>query len=294
MEAKINLAFFHIQELNFPFVEGAFRCKNGKYLDGYFLIDTGSNQNVFNGAAQRLLSDECITSNTHTITSVDNEGENCPIANVDIVLDECKCNETFCISNGINYSDFFGDNHIIGILGSNFLLKHGLSLNLQDNCLQNSCISVDNNKPLSFLFPMGYGLRYFGIPVVGFVKDDNEYLCVADSGCNTSTIAQYPVEEGMIMVEQLNEKRVVTGISDSCTTSSAKVKFNLLSIGEQKGTTSLVEAEDRINILPNRRYIAPSREENAPAIAGLLSTPFMMSQKWILDFKHQVIYAYAA
>lgn len=294
MEAKINLAFFHIQELNFPFVEGAFRCKNGKYLDGYFLIDSGSSQNVLNGRVQRLLNEDCIIKSSHKITSVDNEGEVCPMANIDIALDECKCNETFCISNGLNYNDLFGRNRIIGILGSNFLLKHDLSLNFQDKCLCTSAIDEHDDAPLSFIFPMDYGLKTYGVPVVGFVKDDNEYLCIADSGCNESTIAQYSVEDGMTMISKSEEKNYVTSINGTSQTSIAKVKFNLLSLGKKKGETTLIEAEDYINILPDRRYIATNDNENIPSLSGLLSTRFMLSQKWILDYKLRIIYAYAA
>lgn len=294
MEANINLSLVNNKKLDLPFVKGSFRGKNGKYLTGYFLVDSGSCQNIFNGAAQHLLSEDCLTDSTHTVTAVDNKGEKCIIAHVDIALDAMECNERFCVSNNLDFTGLFGINRIIGILGAAFLLKHGLTLNLQEGCLCTSRDFDNEKRPFSFLCPMGYGLQTYGVPVVGIIKDDSEYLCVADSGCNTTTIAQYSVEEGMNVINRCEEKQEVICISGSCISDIAEVRFNLLSMGEKDGETTLVEAEDRINILPDRKYIIADDNESVPPLSGLLSASFMMSQSWILDFKHHVIYAYAA
>lgn len=40
MRTKIDLPLIHVDHLIFPFIEGSFVCKNGKYLDGFFLTSS--------------------------------------------------------------------------------------------------------------------------------------------------------------------------------------------------------------------------------------------------------------
>ena len=58
MEQSTTLSLFHVDEIMFPFIEGSFVCKTGKVLEGFFLIDTGSTENMFNYEAIHTLADE--------------------------------------------------------------------------------------------------------------------------------------------------------------------------------------------------------------------------------------------
>lgn len=291
MEKKtINLEFVNVYDNKFPFVIGAFRAKNGQMLDGYFLIDTGSGNNMLNREVERLLGKETFTDKKLGVNAIDRKGEVCPIVDIYMELDGFQSTESFSISQNLDFSCNLGKNRVIGILGSEYLLKHRLVVDYEKGCLRSSDLESITLADKSFFFPMEYGLEWYGIPVVGFVKGDDQYVCVADSGSQQSLIADGALE-GVHCCENIEGVGEVKGISGNMQTGYAWITFSLLSLAQKTDETKLVQQESLFQILLDHKCIAHSNQKDCPPISALLSHDFMLRRKWILDYGMQAIYA---
>ena len=169
--------------------------------------------------------------------------------------------------------------------------KHHLVLDFAEKCIRPSLQAPLCLDDKSFIFPMGYGLKTYGIPVVGIVKDNEELLCIPDSGCNISLLTRDAMERGAISSSCEEGTSLVEGIFGSVEATLAKVTFSLLSIGKKEGETVLKTDTDTFQILDGRKHIATHHDENIPPISGLFSTDYMLQKKWILDFGTGVIYS---
>ena len=279
IEVKIN---------RFPFVEGAFMAKNGKMLEGFFLIDTGSETNLLNREVERFLSGDAYTDEKLQINAVDNKGEECSILNIEIELDCVRSNERFCIPQNIDFKEQFGENRIIGIIGSSYLREHKLVLDYESECL---CAASDKEvslEDLSFACPMSVGLKTHGIPIVAFMKDGEEYFCVPDSGAEDGLFADGAFK-GVNSYEMLDAKGTVSGVSGTDETGFAKLSFSLISADEEGNMNNLVEYEDITQVLSDHEYVA--NDGKRFPISALLSTKFMLRNKWILDYGNLAIYS---
>lgn len=286
----INLPLYGVHHYYHPIVEGAFLAKNGQMLHGFFMIDTGSSENILNKDVERLLGSDTFIDDTQRIGALECKGETCPIVNVCVELDGNRSNERFCISQNIVFSDYYGKNRIIGILGSIFMIKHQLVLNLNEECLRTAIIESISLEDKSFFFPMEYGMHHYRIPVVGIVNGKEEYVCVADTGSTLNLIAERALT-GFGNYEKLEGDGIVAGVYGKKEISYAEVSFSLFSIGEQTGETRLVTKEDVFQVLPNRDCIHNPEDGEHPPIYGLIGARFMLEQKWILDFGNLAIYA---
>ena len=283
-----HLPMINVSENRFPFVEGAFKAKNGQMLKGYFLVDSGSMANMLSKELEQLVGDEAYTGEKQGIGAVDRKGEVCPVVNIEIEMDGMQSKERFCISYNIDFVKTFGDHSIFGIIGIDYLLKHKLVLDFENQCLRS--VSDENIEltDLSFLCPMKVGIEAFGSPVVAFVKDGEEYFCVPDSGTDNSLIADGAFK-GVISHEMLDARGSVSGISGTNETGYAKASFSLISVDDTGKMGRMVEREEVFMVLPEHEYIF--QEENRLPVSALLSTPFMLRNKWILDFGQLGIYS---
>lgn len=292
MKTKITLPFFHIDQLIYPFIRGAFVCKKGTYLDGFFLVDSGSSVNIFNKEALHLLSEESFCEETFKVDAFNNEGEECQVTNVSIKVGDIECIELFNVSQNLDFSSYFGKNRIIGILGVGFMLRNGLVLDYSQQCVRSSEISKFIHDGKSFACPMNGGINAYGIPLVCMVGNSDDFLCVVDSGCNISTITQYAMENGARSFEHIDGKYFLQSISGESLTDLAKVDFSLFSVKEEGN--NYVPDTDVFQVVTNLEYICRHDDEDIPPIYGLISSSFMLRNKWILDFKVGFIYENAS
>ena len=294
MEQSTTLSLFHVDEIMFPFIEGAFVCKTGKVLEGFFLIDTGSTENMFNYEAIHTLADENFVEESKTISAIQNQGEECRMANISIKVGNIESNEVFCISKQISFEQAFGKNQIIGVLGVDFLRKNHLVLDLEKKCLSTSSEEDFSLENKSFVFPMGFGFHHYGIPVIGIIKDKQEFVCVVDSGSNYNTLSQYALDHGTEKAALQEGGTTIHGLFGSIDASLVNAEFSLLSIGDKEGETVLKKDAATFQILQGQQYLAKSGVENVPPLHGLIGTKYMLQKKWVLDFGKEVIYSQCA
>lgn len=293
MQAKITLPFYEADKLNIPLVVGSFTIADGRQVQCFFIIDTGSRDNVLNAKAVKYLAIENLLDEKYAVTSLEGKGEECAVANVDFELGGEEFHESFCICQSLDFQEVLGLNGILGILGSRFLSKRGLALDCGARCLRESDIEGVMINEDTFLCPMQYGFQTYGIPLIAVTKDDEKFLFVADSGCDTTTISQKAID-GTTECKLTDEEDAVHSICGTAKVKMANVKFALCSqtIGENK--TKCIEAEDEVKVLPFD-YVDPGKsEEQKPPIFGLMSCKYMMRHKWVLDYKIGYIYSSAA
>ena len=294
MRTKIYLPLIHVDHLIFPFIEGSFVCKNGKYLDGFFLVDSGSSDNVFNQEAMHLLADSSIVGEKRQVCAVNNEGEECELVDIKIKIESIESIERFSISHNLDFKSMFGENRIIGVLGSGFMRKYGLVLDYAKKCVRSSELKNFSEEGKVFVCPMDAGFYAYGIPLVCLTNGEEDFLCVPDSGCNTSTLTQYAMEKAAHAYERLDGQQSMHTISGEAITNLAKVNFSLMSITDDEAKCTLVPDTDIFQIVTGQEHICWCANKEIPPISGLISSEFMLRNKWILDYNVGYIYVDAA
>lgn len=294
MKTNINLPLYHVEHSIYPFIEGAFLCKSGKYLNGFFLVDSGSSDNILNQDVVRLLTGDSISGDKRLVCAVNNEGEECELADVKIKIGDIECTERFGISHNLDFKSMFGENSIIGVLGAGFMRQHGLVLDYAQQCVRSSELTSFSEEGKIFVCPMNAGFHAYGIPLVCLTKGEDDFFCVADSGCSNSALTQYAMEKVAISYERINGQQTMFTISGEETTNIAKVNFSLLSINDDEIKSNLLPNTDVFLITTGQKHICWCDNKNIPPISGLISSEFMLRNKWILDFNVGYIYAEVA
>ena len=216
------------------------------------------------------------------------------MAHIYIKVGNIEGQEVFCISKKVSFEQAFGKNQIIGVLGVDFLRKNHLVLDLEKKCLTTSSEEDFSLENKSFVFPMGFGFNNYGIPVIGIIKDDQEFVCVVDSGSNYNTLSQYALEHGTEKAALQEGGTTISGLFGSIDASLVNAEFSLLSIGNKEGETVLKRDTTTFQILQGQNYLAKSSVENVPPLHGLIGTEYMLQKKWVLDFGKEVIYSICA
>lgn len=291
---NINAPIFNISNQNVTFVEGLFRSKDGKMISGYFLVDTGSSDNSLSPAVMDWIGSDCITDGTREIAGINEEGEKCPLANLEISIGGHTSTEKFCLSKSSVMSKYFGNLRIVGILGSCFLIKHGLTLDFEKLCLRSSTEDDIDISNMPYTFPMSCGLSTYGVPLVGITKGEQLFMFVADSGCDQSLMTKYAAENGCMNYQYTSVSGTTEDSYNAFNINVARVKHQLASYDSEKQEFKTIESDSSFGVLDDRDCLRESTDKSTPPISGLLSAGYMLEHKWILDFKRQIIYAKAA
>ena len=293
MEKNNSLPLYHIDEVQYPFIEGSFIGKEGKIEKGFFLIDTGSTGNVFNFRAEFLLDEKCYDSEKKSLSAIDNIGEDCAMVNLDIQVGSIESKEVFCIAQNLDLRQRFGKSRIFGILGVSFLLKHQLTLDFEEKCLKPSTIGPICMEDKPFFFPMNFGINNYGIPIVGLYKNDLVYVFIADTGSDLNIVAQDALEKGTHHFLKTQGKRTINGLFGEMEADLAEAEISIISSNKGEGTKEIPTIKDStlFQVLRGKKYIAKADGDGVPTIDGVLGNEYMLQKQWILDFGNHVIYS---
>lgn len=293
MEARTNLPLRRLSKAKIPFVKGSFKTKEGKTFHGYFLIDTGSQQNILNYEAKPFLDEAWMLPEKRIIQAFGNMEEMCEMAAVEVQVGGEDAQETFCLSRNIDFASMFKNQSVLGILGSSYLLKHHLVLDFEQKTLHNLEIEEVELDAITFLYSMNDGFETYGCPIVKMVKNEKEFLILLDSGCELSCLTQAALEHGALEANlNLGDHRA-RGFCGSFNTKLADLKCNLLCLTGNDLETKEVTIEERFQIFEGSHSIC-TEAPNVMPISGLLSTDFMIRHGWILDFNYGAIYSRTA
>lgn len=126
-------------------------------------------------------------------------------------------------------------------------------------------------------FPLHYSLRRVGLPLI--VTSSKPTLCfLIYTGVTHNVLFSYVYAElqHLFSVLELNNDIAIMGI-DGSTKNFRQVRGVIAFDGKQSDVTfSVVDAEKAISMVQN---------ESGMQIHGILGMPFLIENKWILDFK---------
>ncbi|MDO4991333.1 MAG: retropepsin-like aspartic protease [Prevotellaceae bacterium] len=273
-----------IQETKFPIVKAAFKGKDDQIYIGVMMIDTGSVNCILNKSVLPYLDDNAaIEGKTMNIHSVQGKGVECQGFSLSFRIGNGIFSDTFYVNKDMDFSQMF-DGPFIGIIGHEFLRRNNIVLDYETETLHASEGNVEGNpEDYAFFFPMSYGLKQYNIPVVGLVYGDKEYLMVADSGANDTVITKH-----------LMDGTVTCFSTDTLETALYDVTLSIISVGGTPESPKLYTQNDKVQVISNCQYIMEGLKEaegnDLMPVSGMLSSDFMLKNKWVLDFGIGVMY----
>lgn len=280
---------------NSPLIKAAFQGKDGNVYFGIILIDTGSFDCILNKSVLQLLDESAVRKGEKQyITSIYGDGNECQAVDFTFKMGHNhEFNDVFYVNDTFDFNLI--QDGVIGLVGSKFLMKHRLTLDYANETLHTTKGTYTMPNDCEFFFPMEFGLKNYGLPVVGIISGENEYVMLTDSGADRSIMTRHMVDEaGMSCEKDIGNGFVTIFSSRKMKTTVKKVKFNLLSVGGTEDDPKLYPCEDYVLIIDEHPYIQEnlkdSEGEELLPISGMLSNAFMHEHKWILDFGTGMIY----
>lgn len=276
-----------------PLVKVAFNGKDGKVYVGYMLVDTGSSECLLNSSILGMLSPDVMHKDKNKeISTVQAESLVCHTVDFTFKMGTGIFTEEFYASEGIDLGEMFQE--LVGIIGFGFLCKHKLVLDYATEMLRTSDLVVTEPADCEFFFPMRFGLEHFGLPVVGVVNNDKEYALIADSGANNTLLTKNLVCGLGYTVSEDADSSMSGFTNKTLATTIQEVDLTLVSLSGADNDLKMCSYHDIVQVLCDSENVAdglmPSNGNDVLPISGLLSSAFMHSHKWILDFGIGVIY----
>ena len=279
--------------VDYPMIMATFVSKSGKMVGGAFMIDTASRHNIMNETIMGILPDNCLLyDGTMKLTSFSGDGVQGKEVHLDFCIGEQQFKERFYAAQGLSFDSVFGEHVVLGILGVEFLVKHGLALDFENRTLHSSSI-INKNIELpdyTFFFPQEYGFSKYGLPVVGMVKNDKEYVCLVDSGSNLNTTTNYVLNDGGITSKHTAMKSSLTSVAGTKITDLMTVNFDLLSIGDKIGEVKTNNYSTEFQVINNSKYIIEGTKD-IPPVSAIIGAEFLLENKWVIDFSSGAVYS---
>jgi hypothetical protein len=279
--------------VDYPMIMATFVSKSGKMVGGAFMIDTASRHNIMNETIKGILPDNCLLyDGTMKLTSFSGDGVQGKEVHLDFCIGEQQFKERFYAAQGLSFDSVFGEHVVLGILGVEFLVKHGLALDFENRTLHSS--SMINKRielpDYTFFFPQEYGFSKYGLPVVGMVKNDKEYVCLVDSGSNLNTTTNYVLNDGGITSKHTGMRSSLTSVAGTKITDLMTVNFDLLSIGDKIGEVKTNNYSTEFQVINNSKYIIEGTKD-IPPVSAIIGAEFLLENKWVIDFSSGAVYS---
>lgn len=191
-----------------------------------------------------------------------------------------------------------GDLPLIGILGNKFMLKHRLVIDYSYFTIHNSNANSENLSisDCDLFVPMGYGLVYYGIPLLAMVHGDKQIFTMADTGASFNTIAKQTINNNGFECQYLGESDSISGIDGTETKADDSIiTFNIETMKDGDGSLDEISFSSKFKVISHNPY-TPSQgscDKNGNPllpVEAIISSPFMAKEGWVLDFGADIIY----
>lgn len=295
---KFTTKLRDIQETKFPIVKAALKGKDDQIYIGVMMIDTGSVNCILNKSVLTYLDDNtAIESKKMNIHSVQGKCAECQGYKLSFRIGNGVFSDTFYVNEYMDFDQMF-NGPFIGIIGHEFLRNNSIVLDYETETLHASDRTIEGNPDdYAFFFPMSYGLKQYNIPIVGLVYGDKEYLMVADSGANETVITKHLMDDAEICVKHLGDDGTVTCFTaDTLETALCDVTLSIISVGGTPECPKLYTQNDKVQVISNCQYIMEGLKDaegnDLTPVSGMLSSEFMLRNKWVLDFGTGVMYSH--
>lgn len=293
---KFTAKLRDMQGTKFPIVKATFKGKDDQIHTGIMMVDTGSAKCILNRSVIPNLEDNAaIVDNKMTIHSIQGKVAECQGYLLSFRIGNRLFSETFYVNEDMDFGQIF-NGPFIGIVGHEFLRKNKMVLDDETETLHESAGSIEGYPgDYKFIFPMSWGLKYYNAPVVGLVYGDKEYLMMVDSGASDTVITKHLMDDTGICVGQLSGDGTITCFTnDMLETALYNVTLSIQCLSRTPERPRLYIQNDEVQVISNSQYIIEGlkdAEGNAlMPISGMLSSEFMLRNKWVLDFATGVMY----
>ena len=295
---KINVKMFRVEGDLAPIVRVDYLDNNAQEHSALMILDSCSTVNV--------LTSE-IANSIGILRKKDNENEDI-ITSTNTVVSLKGADFSFAFGGELFHETFYINDHrlpaikgelpLIGILGNKFMLKHRLVIDYSTFTIHNRNANSEN-LPISdcdLFVPMGYGLFYYGIPLLSMIQGKKQIFTMADTGASFNIIAKQAINNNCFEYQYKGGKDSITGLGGSETEAeNAIVGFNLETIKEGDGKLGYISYNSQFKVIPHHPYTLPqgSCDKNGsllPPVEAIISSPFMAKEGWILDFGADIIY----
>ena len=286
---KVNM-FRVVGDLN-PFVQVDYMDKYAEEHSGLMLLDSGSTVNILSRHMADQVSEQCIMKEESVdVLTITNDTVSTDSVRFSFVLGGLQNSERFSICNEYQ-CEKVGDMPIIGILGNEFMQKNSLVIDYSDYSFHTSEISPITLKctDCDFFFPMEIGLENYGVPVISIHQDGQDIVTMIDSGSADNILSEIAINKYGVPCQIISKDNWIHGLSGSIKAKEAKVSFNILNSCVDESET--IPFEDYFVIFPCSLF--NNKETNSkelPSIDGVIGSPFMAREGWILDFGAKIVY----
>jgi hypothetical protein len=272
--------------------------KDAQEHSGLMMFDSCSTVNVLSSEMANCIgilskmnneSEEVITS-TNIVVSLNR-------ADFSFAFGGVQFHETFCI-NDYSLPHIKGELPLVGILGNKFMLKHRLVIDYSDFTIHNSNANPENLaiSDCDLFVPMGYGLVYYGIPLLAMTQGEKQVFSMADTGASFNIIAKQTITDNGFECQYLGESDSISGLGGSETEAEdAMVKYKIATMKDGDGSLGEISYNSQFKVISHYPY-TPSQgscDKNGntlPPVEAIISSPFMAKEGWVLDFGADIVY----
>ena len=281
-----------------PIVRVDYMDKDAQEHSALMMLDSCSTINVLSSEmtncigvlSKRDNENEDVITSTNTVVSLNS-------ADFSFAFGGVQFHETFCI-NDHSLPHIKGELPLVGILGNKFMLKHRLVIDYSDFTIHNSNANPENLaiSDCDLFVPMGYGLVYYGIPLLAMTQGEKQVFSMADTGASFNIIAKQTITDNGFECQYLGESDSISGLSGSETEAEdAMVKYKIATMKDGDGSLDEISFNSQFKVIPHYPY-TPSQgscDKNGnplPPVEAIISSPFMAKEGWVLDFGADIVY----
>lgn len=293
--SEINIKFFKEDEDYLPFVEIRFKGIDSKMYSALMLMDSGSNINTLAEEMRVLIGKSDWVADLPEVVNVANETKGVPCAKFGFEMNGQPFQEEFAFT-GMHLMEI-DDMMFVGVLGNTFMQKHHLAIDYSSLTIHTSDITLDylKNKNCCFIIPMDYGLKYYNVPILKIRGKGRDAVIIVDTGCDIFSISQNALDECGLSYKLTGNIHPVEGPNGSVEANECVLDFALIDNRGNQVDKHVHQAT--LDVLPNSITNIEEGEcddEGTPLspIDGMISSPFMARQKWIIDFGVKALYKF--
>lgn len=283
------MEFYMVDESALPFVEIKFKGMDGKIHSALMLMDTGINFNILAAEMKVLIGkNDWLDERLDGAVNVANEVSELSQAMFNFGMDGQLFQEQFAFVDGQHIMPI-DDMMFVGVLGNRFMQKHRLAIDYTNMTVHTSHMTNEelNNGKYEFVIPIEYGLKHYNTPILHIKGKKHSAVAVVDTGCDDFTITQHAVDECGMDYHLTGNILNVAGPNGIVEGQECVLNFSLTDHKDNEiGKQSFKETAEIIPSIPNVLEDGEYYEDGnlLPPVDGMVGSPFMAKQKWVIDF----------
>ena len=276
---------------DYPLVFASFTAKSGVNVGGAFLIDTASRHNILNPQILDIIEAAPMDDNKEiALTSFRGESVSAGKTNFDFSIEKDVFKESFYISPKISFDSVYEGHVVVGVLGVEFMIKHGLALDFSKMALRSSERCVTNGDDC-YTFPLQFGFSQYGLPIVVMTSKNKDFVCLVDSGSCFNITTNRTLDCAEIPYQCIKRGEAFKSVTCSVDADIIRTCIELTGIDPESKTYSrhmfsetFYVAKDDWNIIDG--------EDGTPPISVILGANFLKKHKCVIDFGNGFFNAY--